>query len=331
MIRLKGAAQHYLWGSESAIPYALGIEPDGRPWAELWWGTHPAGRTLAETAEGGLLPLVDLTGRLPYLVKLLAAAAPLSLQAHPTAAQASVGFAREERLGVPIGAAHRVYRDPYPKPELIVAITPFSALCGFRPLSELLPMLRSCGGSAIADHIEHDGLLAAVGWMLGERPAIELDHPLFTLLAPAYPGDPGALVATLLHPVYLEPGEALFLDAGVLHMYLEGVGLEVMGASDNVMRGGLTHKHVDIPELMNVLQPVTAEPTVLRPDAAGWYPAPVAAFAVQGLAGPDRWVTGGPEIVVRLAGNGGTAAWFAPAGETVEWSGGLGCRITTGR
>lgn len=331
MIRLTGAPQHYAWGSESAIPFAIGLEPDGRPWAELWWGTHPGGRTLADTDRGGLIPLVDVAGRLPYLVKLLAAAEPLSLQAHPTAEQAALGFAREERLGVPPTAPQRVYRDPYPKPELIIAITPFSALCGFRPAHILIPELRAAGGDQIADRIETSGMRAAIEWILRERPDIALDHPVFRLLAPSYPGDPGALVATMLHSVHLEPGEALFLDAGVLHMYLHGVGLEVMGASDNVMRGGLTVKHVDVDELLVVLDTDASEPTVLRPDPAGWYPAPVDDFGVQGLVGPDRWVASGPEIIVRLAGGGGTVAWYAPRGESIEWDGGLGCRITTGR
>lgn len=331
MIGLTGAPQHYAWGSESAIPFAIGCEPDGRPWAELWWGTHPGGRTLAAAGHGGLVPLVDVAGRLPFLVKLLAAAAPLSLQAHPTAEQARVGFAREERLGIPPTAPERVYRDPYPKPELIIAITPFSALCGFRPAHELIADFRRAGGGALADRIEADGIGPTVRWILLERPRIVLDHPVFRLLDPQYPGDPGALVAPMLHFVTLEPGEALFLGAGVLHMYLHGVGLEVMGASDNVMRGGLTVKHIDIDELLAVLDTDASEPAVLRPDATGWYPAPAEEFRVQGLAGPDRWVASGPEIVVRLAGGGRTAAWFANDGEVVDWEGGLGCRIVSGR
>ena len=324
MIGLTGAPQHYAWGSESAIPFALGIEPDGRPWAELWWGTHPGGRTLATSGSDGLVPLVDLAGRLPFLVKLLAAAAPLSLQAHPTAEQAKAGFAREERLGIPPTAAERVYRDPYPKPELIIAITPFTALCGFRPVDELVPELRGAGGGAIADRIEAGGTAAAVRWLLRERPNVELDHPVYRLLAPHYPADPGALVASMLHVVQLEPGEALFLGAGVLHLYVHGVGLEVMGASDNVMRGGLTVKHVDVDELLTVLDTEPSEPMVLRPDSSGWYPTPAEEFRVQGLAGPARWVASGPEIVVRLAGGGRTAAWFAQDGEVIDWQGGPG-------
>ena len=330
MIRLIGAPQHYAWGSESAIPAAIGLEADGQPWAELWWGTHPAGRTLARTDSGAEVPLTDLAGRLPYLVKLLAAAQPLSLQAHPTAEQAALGYAREERLGVPVAAPHRLYRDPYGKPELILAITPFEALCGFRPVEEAAEELEGCGGDVIADNLRMLGPSATVAWLLTKRPTVDVDHPLYERLATQYPGDPGALVALLLHHVTLQPGEAMFLDAGLLHMYLYGIGLEVMGASDNVMRGGLTPKHVDVPELVMVLDPTPITPEVLTPSPDGWYRTPTDAFAVQGLAGPDRWVADGPEIIVRLAGDGGTQAWFAPAGSLVEWQGGLGCRITPG-
>lgn len=328
MIPLIGAPQHYAWGSSSAIPHALGIDPDGQPWAELWWGTHPGGRTVADLGSDRQVPLVDVAGHLPFLVKLLAAEHPLSLQAHPTAEQAALGFAREERMGIPVTAAHRNYRDPYGKPEIIIAVTPFEALCGFRPVEEAAADLETCGGDTIADNLRLLGPSATVAWLLTKRPEIELDHPLYLRLANDYPNDPGALVALLLHQITLEPGEALFLDAGVLHMYLHGVGLEVMGASDNVMRGGLTPKHVDVPELVFVLDPTPTAPPVLRPGADGWYRANTDVFAVQGLAGPDRWVADGAEIVVRLAGDGTTQAWFAAAGTQVEWPGGLGCRVT---
>lgn len=328
MIPLIGAPQHYAWGSKSAIPGALGRQPDGRPWAELWWGTHPGGRTVAQTADDREVPLADLAGRLPFLVKLLAADHPLSLQVHPTAEQAALGYAREERMGVPIAAPHRIYRDPYGKPELILAVTPFEALCGFRPVEDAAADLEGCGGDVIADNLRLLGPSATVAWLLTKRPQIDVDHPLYCRLSAEYPDDPGALVALLLNPVTLEPGEAMFLDAGVLHMYLHGVGLEVMGASDNVMRGGLTPKHVDVPELVMVLDPTPTAPPVLRPRPDGWYPAETDAFAVQGLAGPDQWVAEGAEIVVRLDGSGGTQAWYVAPGTTVEWAGGLGCRIT---
>ena len=331
MIPLIGAPQHYAWGSDTAIPRAIGVPSDGRAWAELWWGTHPGGRTLAPRSGAPDTALVDVAGHLPYLVKLLAAAAPLSLQAHPSTGQAAAGFADEERRGIPVAAAHRNYRDPEGKPEIIVAVTSFEALCGFRLVDEAARDLETHGGAPVADRLRAEGPLGTLAWLLTERPPIALTHPLFRRLDAAYPGDPGAVVALLLRHFELEPGQALFLRAGVLHMYLHGIGLEVMGSSDNVLRGGLTPKHVDVPELLKVLDPAPTAPAVVRPGSDGWYPTETDAFAVRGLAGPDRWVTSGPEIVVKLAGDGGTRAWFAAAGEVVEWTGGLGCRVTRGR
>lgn len=331
MLPLVGAPQHYAWGSPTAIPAALGLDPDGRPWAELWWGTHPGGPTMVARPGADAVPLAEVAGPLPYLVKLLAAAQPLSLQAHPSAAQAAAGFALEDERGVPLTAPQRNYKDPHGKPEILVAITPFEALCGFRPVDEAAHDLETHGGAPVADRLRAEGPLGTLSWLLRERPAIALTHPLFRRLEAHYPGDPGAVVAVLLNRVDLEPGQALFLPAGVLHMYLFGVGLEVMGASDNVLRGGLTPKHVDVPELLAVLDPTASAPSVLRPDPTGWYPTDSPAFAVQGLGGPDRWFTTGPEIIVRLAGDGDTQAWFAPGGQLVDWPGGLGARVTAGR
>ena len=334
MIPLVGAPQHYAWGSFTAIPTALGLEPDGRPWAELWWGTHPGGRTLAqrEVADSGVgeaVPLVDVAGHLPYLVKLLAAERPLSLQAHPSAEEAAAGFAHEERAGVPVTAGHRLFRDPYAKPELLIAVTPFDALCGFRPAEDAAAEIEAAGSVEIAGHLRAHGSLATVAWLLRERPAISVDHPRFRRLAAEYPGDPGALVALLLHEVHLTPGEALYVDTGVLHSYLGGIALEVMGASDNVMRGGLTAKHIDVDALIGILTPHSYVPAVLRPDVDGWYATPTTTFAVQGLIGATAWTATGPEIVVRLSGSGDTAAWFAPSGTEVRWDDGLGCRIVS--
>ncbi len=333
MTPLLGAVQHYAWGSDTAIPAAIGSVPDGRPWAELWWGTHPGATTLAITdgADGaGPVPLTDIAGPLPFLVKLLAADQPLSLQAHPSTAQAATGFASEERLGVPISAAERVYRDPSGKPEMLVAVTSFEALCGFRPTEEVALELEEGGAATVARHLRAHGPVATAGWLLRERPILTVRHPLFERLSVAYPGDPGVIVALLLRHLRLAPGEAVSVPAGVLHMYLHGVGLEVMGASDNVVRGGLTPKHVDIAELVSILDPAAPAPTAQRPGADGWYSAGTDVFAVQALGAADEWVASGPEIAVRLSGDGGTMAWYVPAGDRVEWPGGLGCRVTSG-
>jgi mannose-6-phosphate isomerase len=329
VIPLTGAPQHYPWGSTTAIPAALGLPADGRPWAELWWGTHPGGITLAAT-DAGTVPLAEVAGQLPYLVKLLAAEQPLSLQAHPSPAQAAAGFAREELLGIPREAPERVYRDPEGKPEIIVALTDFDALCGFRPVSEAAQDCDRAGASELADHLRLQGPAATVAWLLTQHPEVTGDHVLVRRLHDAYPGDPGAWVAVLLNRVRLEPGQALFLPAGVLHMYLHGVGLEVMGASDNVMRGGLTTKHIDVGQLLHVLDRHPRPPEVLRPDGDGWYPTATPAFRLQALGPARHWVAEGPEIVVRVDGAGGTCGYFVPGGSRVEWHHGLGCRITVG-
>src|SRR5436189_5604191 len=323
MIPLVGAVQHYAWGSHTAIPAALGMDPDGHPWAEVWWGTHPGAVTLAAVPDRDLVPLSEVAAPLPYLVKLLAAAQPLSLQAHPTLAQAAEGFARENGAGVPLDSPLRNYRDPYSKPEILVAVTPFAGRCGFRPVDEAAQELRSCGGAEVASHLLAEGPAPTMAWLLRERPQLSIVHPFVDGLGVDYPGDPGAVVALLLNHVSLSPGEAILLPAGVLHMYLHGVGLEGMGASDNVVRGGLTPKHVDVDELLRILDPAPRSPEVLRPDAKGWYPAATDVFAVQALGPPNAWTAEGPEIVVRIAGGGQTEAWFAPDGDAVEWPGGL--------
>jgi mannose-6-phosphate isomerase len=328
MLPLDGAVQHYAWGSRTALPAALGVPADGRPWAELWWGTHPAGPTYATTPAGDRIMLADLTGGLDFLVKVLTVDQPLSLQVHPTTAQAEEGFAAEQARGVPVDAPERAYRDANGKPEVLVAVTDFTARCGFRAPENIIGELVTCGpgGQALAEELSRRGSAATVGWLLTDRPELDIDHPLVHRLNGAYPGDPGAAVALLLEPVDLAPGEAVFLAPGQLHMYLQGVGLEVMGASDNVVRGGLTPKHVDVAELLRIVDPAPRPPTRYRPDGCGWYPLPTDVFAVQALGLACSWTATG-EIVVRLDGAGGTAAYWAPAGHQVHWAGGTGIRV----
>jgi mannose-6-phosphate isomerase len=291
MERMSNPVRRYDWGSRTAIPELLGVEPDGEPQAELWLGAHESapsslagGQRLDEAIAGDPGRLVggdvrDRFGdRLPYLAKILAADAPLSLQVHPNAQQARAGFAAEEDAGVPRDARNRRYRDPYHKPELIIALTRFDALCGLRPIDETRELVHSFEVDDGAWHrlcaaLEHDDEPAAlsdiVGWLLGEDPRIpdlvELvgaqarvrrgdDAMAATIadLVDTYPRDPGVLVALLLHRVTLEPRESLYLPAGNIHAYLRGTGLEVMASSDNVLRAGLTSKHVDRDELLRI-------------------------------------------------------------------------------
>jgi len=257
---IRGVAQHYAWGDTDAIPRILGLQPDGRPWAEWWLGTHPGGPA---STDGGT-PLRDVSGDLPYLVKLLAAAAPLSLQTHPDTATAQAGFDREDAAGLRGDDPRRIYRDRSAKPEVLVALTPFDALCGFRPLGDTEQLLHSIGADELAALLRTDGLqpvvsalyrrdIDPVGVVMACRRHDSDEARLVAELDCTYPNDPSVVVTLFLNRVRLAPGQAIHLTPGNLHAYLHGVGVEVMGASDNVVRGGMTNKHVDVEELLRVL------------------------------------------------------------------------------
>ena len=328
---LTNTVQHYDWGSSTAIPHLLGLEPDWSPQAELWMGTHPIapsrladGRTLdvlvAADPAAALGPAVypKLGAQLPFLLKVLAADRPLSIQAHPSQAIAAAGFAREEAAGIPLGDPRRSYKDPNHKPELICALTEFEALCGFREPAKSIALLRSSEDSTLiawADQLETAGLSALLGQWLTLDPgsashlsdllaeaAGRMDTPWIERIADRYPGDVGVAVATLLHHVVLRPGEALYLGAGNLHAYLKGVGVEVMASSDNVLRGGLTSKHVDVWELLHVVDTHPTEVDVLVPDANGRYRTPAAEFELQVLRGTSTLEAGRPSIVLCTEG-----------------------------
>lgn len=280
--RIHGTIQHYVWGDQEFIPRLLGLEPDGRPWAELWLGTHEHGPARVDDGR----PLSELTGELPYLLKVLAAAEPLSLQVHPDAEQAVEGHARG------------VYPDDRPKPELLCALTPFEALCGVRPTDATLELLDAVGvaNTSFARYLAIDGPGAVFSGLyrgsIDAAPVVaacaDADRPeagWVTRLAERYPGEPSVAATLLLNHVVLEPGEALRLDAGNLHAYLRGAGVELMGASDNVVRAGLTVKPVDPDEVMHIFDPTPLEHPTL--PAADRYELPAAGVALLRLA-PDR-------------------------------------------
>lgn len=300
IIPIANVPRDYAWGSTSAIADLLGTAPSGGPEAELWLGAHPGSPARVVGTDRTLLEATK--GRLPFLLKVLAAAQPLSLQAHPTMEQAAEGFAREEASGVPLDAPERNYKDRFHKPEMIYALSdPFRALCGFRPVAEtralLVPVADDPRIAALLTRLVDDAALqATVEWLVGGddevRELVEalgdvsrartsaardaLTWDVVARLAEIYPGDPGIAVSVLLHSVDLRPGEALYLPAGNIHAYIEGLGVELMAASDNVLRGGLTSKHVDVPELLRVLD-VTPHPV---PYLRASEPAPgVAVFA----------------------------------------------------
>ncbi len=294
-----GSVKHYTWGDTAFIPELLGLEPDGRPWAELWLGTHPAGPAVLDDGT----PLIEVTGPLPYLLKVLAATEPLSLQAHPNAAQARAGFERG------------VFPDPNPKPELLVALTGFDALCGIRPIEPTGRLLCALGLGELADELERRGpggvLADLYRGEIAVSPIIEAcrasDLPEARLVAELddrYPGDPSVAVTLLLNRVRLEPGEALHLTAGNLHAYLGGAGIELMGASDNVVRGGLTTKHVDIDELLDVVDATPlAEPVMKTAATSGRYPLAEAGCELRRISPGDSHRSVGDELAVGLDGS----------------------------
>jgi mannose-6-phosphate isomerase len=359
-VLIDGVPREYAWGSRTAIQKLLEREPDGRPLAELWFGAHPDGPSPAPALDTTLDALIaadpegtlggavlDTFGaRLPFLLKILAADTALSIQVHPNLDQARAGYAREDAAGVPRDAPNRNYRDANHKPELLCALTAFEALCGFRPVAETLGLLRELDLPQLRFLVDAlrgpDPLRTAFRAVLTEPAAADAlpavverarpDGPLrgVHLAATDFPGDAGALVALLLNHVRLEPGQAVFLGAGNVHAYLRGVGVEVMAESDNVLRCGLTHKHVDVPELLRIAEfTETDEPR--WPQLRGRYRAPVPDFELTRLhiAEPTGLHDPGPTIVLCTAGEIRVAdlelrpahAVFVPAGIAVTLAG----------
>jgi mannose-6-phosphate isomerase len=316
--RLAPVIQHYAWGSVDAIPHVLGREPDGRPWAEMWLGDHPAAPSTLPDRGGA-----PLDAQLPFLLKLLAAASPLSLQAHPTREQAAAGFDREEAAGIALDAPHRTYKDRNHKPELLCALTPFTALCGFREPSESAADIRSLHVAALAplvDALDAGQLDAAMHWLLSrshdDAASIAVDvaraeaaDDWTRRIAGHHPGDIGVVTALLLNRVTLAPGEAIYLGPGTLHAYLDGLGVELMASSDNVVRGGLTPKHVDTAELQRILTMAPTSPQIVHASVVDavtdTWPTSATEFQLWRLKPDDHGhviTTFGPEILLCLAG-----------------------------
>lgn len=331
LLSLTNAPRDYAWGSDSLLAGLEGRTPTGTPEAEVWFGDHPGDP--ADVAGGGTLDQIT-GGTLPYLLKLLAAGRPLSIQVHPTLAQAREGWAREGALAA--DDPQRNYRDDNHKPELIVALSErFESLSGLRPVAdtlELLDLLDDNDGVAqlrarLADGT--DALRDTIGWLLGGDAQREVDEIIAAVVraaertdtgewsatldaiagvAATYPGDPGVVVALLMNYIVLRRGEGVFLRAGLLHAYLAGLGVEIMAASDNVLRGGLTPKRIDVPELLAILDPTPGEVPVLRPaegDAVTAYPVPVPDFALSRITLDGAPITveiSGPTMVLATAG-----------------------------
>lgn len=313
ILRLENSIRNYAWGSRDGIANFLGRGASAQePEAEMWIGAHPDDSSRVQFQDA-TVPLVDVIaaspqamlgpevaarfdGRLPYLLKVLAAGSPLSLQAHPTLEQARSGYDDEERRGIPQKAPHRNYRDRNHKPELIFATTRFEALCGFRPVGDIIRTFERLKQPSLLELAEglrgspdSSGLRLLVERLLlsepratqtlveetraaAERgqhvPGPEKRHLEWIVrLGHEYPGDVGVVTALLLNYVALEVGQAIFLQAKSLHSYLSGVGIEIMASSDNVLRGGLTPKHVDAGELLRVLSFEPMAPPIVVPTA----------------------------------------------------------------
>ena len=288
MQKLINSVQNYAWGSQTALTDLYGIpNPDNLPMAELWMGAHPKSSSKIEDASGNVRALRDVIeadktallgnavadrfGELPFLFKVLCADQPLSIQVHPNKKASELGFAKEYAAGIPLDAAERNYKDPNHKPELVFALTPFLAMNAFREFSEIVSLLQPVAGAhtAIAHFLENPDaaslsqLFASLLNMQGDEKSHALailktalnnqqGEPWQTIrvISEFYPDDSGLFSPLLLNVVKLNPGDAMFLFAETPHAYLQGVALEVMANSDNVLRAGLTPKYIDIPELV---------------------------------------------------------------------------------
>lgn len=345
---ISGTVKEYAWGAAGGIADALGQRSTGAPEAELWLGAHPGAPSRpADPADGGWPDLAawerESGQRLPYLLKLLAVGAPLSVQAHPGAEQARSGHHREQAAGVPAEDRARTYRDPYGKPELLIAVEDgFDGMSGFRPPAETLDLLELVASQTEEEsqgvglrHWQHllgdapdatSAIRDAVSWLLSGDPRVASvvqalssadlrprpEHDLVALLARHHPGDPGIALALMLNRVRLDAGEALWIPPGQVHCYLSGVGVELMGPSDTVLRGGLTDKHVDVAELLQVLvfTPGPAPrllPVEVGPGASAYRPRTVPSgadvpFELVHVRGDAELVTGTPSIALVLQG-----------------------------
>ena len=333
ILKMQNTIQPYAWGSRHGLAEFMGeSEPSDNPKAELWMGAHPkapskvwlAGRwqsldKVIEEDPRGVLGVETASrhaNRLPYLLKVLAADEPLSIQAHPSEQQAREGFKHENDQGIPLSAGHRNYKDSNHKPECICAMTPFWGVCGFRPTTEMLPLVKTIWpkGDAATDALlglledrqnlalffeklmtlDEDARHALLDQVIDRATPIADQHAVFDWvlrLHRRYPYDIGVLSPVLLNLFCLQPQEALFLPACQLHAYFEGMGIEIMANSDNVLRGGLTPKHVDVPQLLQILDFEAMPLDLMKPAVIGpveyRYPSQAEEFVLSRLVVSD--------------------------------------------
>ncbi|MDO9377299.1 MAG: mannose-6-phosphate isomerase, class I [Nocardioidaceae bacterium] len=367
--RLDNPVRKYAWGSRTHIARMCGLDFGGDKVAEMWLGAHPGApsvlddarplhEAIAADAATFLGPVVSGRGdRLPFLMKLLAAAEPLSLQVHPTTERARRRFAEQDAAGIDITAPERSYQDESHKPEMIYALTRFEGMAGFRDVTKTAAILRGLGvawldelatrleqtddaagtlhetvtwilamhGPDLAGRMQEVQVAAAMAESTSHRPTPRLRPAtvaadevqresirVYAALGPLidqYPDDPGVLVTLLLNHVVLAPGEAMFIDAGVVHAYTSGFGVEIMASSDNVLRAGLTPKHVDVEELLEITAFTPVPPPTLAPavdeDGTRVFRPPVDEFelAVHEVGPHPLTLPQAPQIAVCLVGS----------------------------
>lgn len=319
---LQGSVQHYEWGGQQFLPELVNRPLDEQPWAELWLGAHPKAPSLINGDSLAMIigneseamlgkGVAEKFSTLPFLLKVLDVEKMLSIQVHPTLEQAREGFDREELAGIPVDAPGRNYRDANHKPELMVALGDFWLLHGFRTevsacaclrghpeLTGLAERLEAMGMDAfyreVMLHPNNDLLtiMALLADRLRQLPEISKHQPDYWFLKAVDTADgqlePGMLSIYLLNLVFMQEGEGIFQDAGIPHAYLYGQNIEIMANSDNVLRAGLTPKHIDVPELLSIIRTEAVRPHILNGTPAGEvlviYPAPVSDFALEKVA-----------------------------------------------
>jgi len=329
VIALTPALQRSDWGTPEGIPQLLGFPADGGPYAEAWWGAHPLvpsgtdegplDEVIARDPAGALGPdVADNFGRLPYLLKVLSIARPLSIQVHPIASIARDGFAAEEAQGIAYDDRARTFKDASHKPELLVAMTPMEVLVGLRPESDLrrdLVGLEVAGAHLLTEALDGGGLAAYVTAAL-DGAHLDAVTALASLpggtegslgaarrAARAYPQDPGVLVALAMNLLSLTPGEAVFTPAGIVHCYLSGMGLELMANSDNVVRAGLTSKPINtglLRTLALLKHTAPVRPDVVTEDSVRRFRTEADEFCLDLVEGGTAAVSQGPRIVLAL-------------------------------
>lgn len=366
---LRGTVKNYDWGGFSFLPSLLNQENPGKsPFAEYWVGTHTGGNTMVELDNKSSTTLQQITGSLSYLLKLLDVRDMLSIQVHPDKVSAQREFERENAAGIPLDDPRRNYRDPNEKPELMVALTEFWLLHGFKPTEELHDILINVtelsGLVSIFHNKGYKGLYQTVMEMT-QHEVNQVLQPLADHILPRYDReelskstedfwaarairtfnradmiDRGIFSIYFFNLVKLKKGEGIFQHAGVPHAYLEGRNVEIMGSSDNVLRGGLTNKHIDIKELMKHVKFEGSFPNIISPRKENdeWvYPTPAKEFQLSLIelpaSGKKSWESAGNEVLLITEGeavirNNGTQLNLAPGSPVVLVSGKQAVELT---